>query len=111
MSELVKYVDVTDALKRIGGSMDLYKRLLTQFSSGDYIEPLSEALSTGTFEEASRTIHSLKGVCANLSLTKLANAAADFEKLVHDGAEYSDYFVELKMIYAETVKQISEILQ
>ena len=104
-----EYVDIKDALKRIGGSMDLYKRLLTQFTGGDHIDPLEEALSTGAMEEASRLIHTLKGVAANLSLVKLSTIAGDLEHKVKSGLDHSESFAELKNVYYETSQQISEI--
>ena len=105
-----EYVNVQDALKRIGGSMDLYKRLLKQFTGGDHIDPLEEALSSGAMEDASRKIHALKGVAANLSLIKLSEVAAELEHKVHDGLEHSDTFNELKNVYYITSQQIAEIL-
>ena len=104
-----EYVDVKDALKRIGGSMDLYKRLLAQFTGGDHIDPLEEALSTGAFEEASRMIHTLKGVAANLSLVKLSTIASELEHNVKNGIDHNEAFNELKNIYYKTSQQISEI--
>jgi len=104
-----EYVDVKDALKRIGGSMDLYKRLLSQFTGGDHIDPLEEALSVGAMEEAARLIHTLKGVAANLSLVKLSSVASELEHKVKSGMEHNDAFAELKHVYYETSQQISEI--
>jgi len=102
-------IDVQDALKRIGGSMDLYKRLLNQFTGGDHIDPLEEALSTGALEEASRLIHSLKGVAANLSLIKLSAAAKELEDKIKNNLDHSDSFNELKHTYYETSQQIVDI--
>jgi len=104
-----EYIDVQDALKRIGGSMDLYKRLLNQFTGGDHIDPLEEALSTGALEEASRLIHTLKGVAANLSLVKLSSVASELEHKVKNGADHSDTLAELKNVYYVTSQQIVEI--
>jgi len=101
-------VDVPDALKRIGGSMDLYKRLLAQFTGGDHIDPLEEALSTSS-EEASHQIHTLKGVAANLSLKKLSTAASELEHKIKNGLDHSDAFAELKHIYYETSQEIAKI--
>ena len=105
-----EYVDVQEALKRIGGSMDLYKRLLNQFTGGDHIDPLEEALNTGATEEASRLIHTLKGVASNLSLKKLSASAAELEHKIKDGIEHSGAFNELKNAYYETSQEISKIL-
>ena len=102
-------VNVQDALKRIGGSLDLYKRLLNQFTGGDHIDPLEEALSVGAMDEASHLIHTLKGVAANLSLTKLSNSASDLEHKIKNGLEHSDTFANLKNIYYQTSQEISKV--
>ena len=104
-----EYVDVQDALRRIGGSMDLYKRLLNQFTEGDHIDPLEEALSVGAMEEASRLIHTLKGVAANLSLVKLSSLSSDLEHKIKNGLDHSEAFNELKNAYFITSQQIADI--
>ena len=103
------YINVADALKRIGGSMDLYKRLLNSFTGGNHIDPLEEALNTGAMEEASRLIHTLKGVAANLSLVKLSAVASELEHKVKDGLDHSETFAELKNVYLITSQHIAEI--
>ena len=104
-----EYVNVEDALKRIGGSMDLYKRLLNQFTGGDHIDPLEEALSVGAMEEVSRLVHTLKGVAANLSLIKVSAKASELEHCVKNGADHSEAFNELKNAYYITSQEISKI--
>ncbi|MCL2821006.1 MAG: Hpt domain-containing protein [Oscillospiraceae bacterium] len=104
-----EYIDVPDALKRIGGSMDLYKRLLNQFTGGDHIDPLEEALSVGALDEASRLIHTLKGVAANLSLIKLSSVSKELEDKLKNGLDHGDAFKELKHTYDETSQQIEKI--
>jgi len=103
-----EYIDVKDALSRIGGSMDLYKRLLKTFTGGDHIGPLEEALSTGS-AEASSLLHTLKGVAANLSLIKISALAGELEQKVKNGLDHSDTFAELKHAYYATSDEIAKI--
>ena len=103
------YVDVKDALSRIGGSMELYKRLLKQFVGGNHIDPLEEALNAGAMTEASSLIHTLKGVAANLSLIKLSLTAGELEQKVKNGLDPSDTFAELKHAYMVTSDEIAKI--
>jgi len=110
MENSEEYINVEDALKRVGGNMGLYKRLLTRFTDEDHIAPLEEALITGNTEEASHLAHTIKGVSANLSLIKLAAAAADLEHKVKGGLDHSDSFSELKQVYVITSDKIAEIL-
>ena len=104
-----EYVNVQDALKRIGGSMDLYKRLLNQFTGSDHIGPLEEALSVGAMDEVSRLVHTLKGVAANLSLMKVSAKAGELEHCVKDGIDHSEVFADLKNAYYITSQEISKI--
>ena len=104
-----EYVNVQDALKRIGGSMDLYKRLLKQFTGGDYIEPLEEALNSEATEEAARLVHTLKGVAANLSLVKISLKASELEHNFKNGIDHSEIFAELKDAYYITSQEISKM--
>jgi len=105
-----EYVNVKDALHRIGGSMDLYKRLLTQFTGTDHIGPLKAALDSGDAEDACRKLHALKGVSANLSLVKLSEISAALEYMVKDGVDHTTLFEELKDVYDITSQQIAEII-
>jgi len=105
-----EYVNVADAMKRIGGNMDLYKRLLNQFTSADHFTPLEQALSDGAHEEASRLVHTLKGTCANLSLSKLAASAADLEHKVKSGLDHSESLDALKQVYNETSQHVAEVV-
>ena len=103
-------VDVDDALKRIGGNKDLYKRLLGRFVTGNHLDALDNAIQGGNPEEMERMAHTLKGVCANLSLVKLAGVSADLEQLVKAGGDYSACFADLKLTYDATLAKIAEIV-
>lgn len=105
-----EYIDVQDALKRIGGNLDLYKKLLIQFTSGNHIAPLEEAFDAGALQEASGLLHTLKGVAANLSLIKLAESARKVEEDVKNNLNHTDAFAELKDIYHITSQEISKVL-
>ena len=110
MENSEEYINVEDALKRVGGNMGLYKRLLTRFTDEDHIGPLEEALNTGNTEEASHLAHTIKGVSANLSLIKLAAVAADLEHKIKGGLDHSDSFSELKQVYVITSDKVAEIV-
>jgi len=105
-----EYIDVDDALKRIGGNMDLYKRLLGRFVGGNHFETLESALRGGDMEEASRLAHTLKGVSANLSLIKVMEITADLELLIKDGQDHSALLSELKNAYDETSGKIAMLV-
>ena len=105
-----EYVDVNDALSRIGGNLDLYKRLLGRFVDGDQLITLETALKNGDPEESARAAHTLKGVAANLSLVKLRELSASLEQDLKAGLDYSAKLADLKETYDETIKVIAEIM-
>ena len=102
------YVDVNDALKRIGGNEGLYKRLLKRFVDGTEMESLENALNSGDMEEAARFAHTIKGVSANLSLTKISIISTQLEQDIKNGSDYEAGFSELRQAYGVTIDVINE---
>jgi len=103
-------INVEDALRRIGGNMDLYKRLLGRFLAGNHIETLESALQRGDMTESANLTHTLKGVSANLSLTGIRTASVNLEQAIKNGSDFSGCFAELKQVYAATVVVVGEII-
>jgi len=104
-----KYIDINDALKRIGGSMDLYKRLVKRFVEGTQITELNTSLQDGNKDEAARLSHTVKGVAANLSLVRIRELTAELEQIIKEDQDHSAKLAELNQAYDETVKIIAEI--
>jgi len=105
-----EYIDIDSAVKRVGGNMGLYKRLLGRFVDGNNFTPLEEALKNGKLEEAEHLAHTLKGVSSNLSLNKVASLSTDLDLLLKNGGDYSGCIAELEEAYAITIGKISELL-
>ena len=103
------YIDVEDALKRIGGNMDLYKRLLGRFVEGNDMATMEAAISSGNVEEAARLAHTIKGVSSNLSLVKVAAASIDLEHSLKEGQDHTANYENLKQAFNTTVAKIAEI--
>ena len=106
-----EYFDLDDALSRIGGNMSLYKRLLGRFIEGNHYEELERALQSGDMVEAAHQAHSLKGVSANLSLTKIRSISVELEQLIKDNADYSECLAQLKQAFITTVEKAAEIME
>ena len=105
-----EYIDLDDALARVGGNLGLYKRLLGRFIEGNNFEPLENAIKSGDMEEASRQAHSIKGVSANLSLVKIRTAALDLEQKIKGNLDCTESLAGLKQAFNETVENSAEIL-
>jgi len=102
------YIDIEDALQRIGGNMDLYVRLLTKFTDSDNITSLENAINTGTIEDATQKAHTLKGTAANLSLKRIAEVALELEQKLKSDLDFTDSFITLKQVYNKTIDYINE---
>jgi len=104
------YIDVEDAVHRIGGNRDLYKRLLGRFVDGNHFDALVEALDGGDKEEAAHLAHTLKGVSANLSLVKVMSITVALEQCIKEGADHSGRLAELRDAYNVTLGMIAELV-
>ena len=105
-----EYMDTESALKRVGGNTNLYKKLLTLFLAESHINDLCNAVENGSLEEAAQLAHTVKGVCANLSLTKLRTVSADIEAKLKGGEDCKEDLQELKTTSEETVAIIKEYI-
>ncbi|MCL2202288.1 MAG: Hpt domain-containing protein [Oscillospiraceae bacterium] len=103
------FINVEDALRRIGGSMDIYLKLLTKFANGNLLEELESALASGNTEEAARFAHTIKGVAANLSLMKLWAISAELEKDIKEGLDTSAQTASLREAHSITIQIISDM--
>jgi HPt (histidine-containing phosphotransfer) domain-containing protein len=77
-------VDVEKALRRVGGSIKLYKKLLSRFRETqiDAVHRIKEAISRAETETAQREAHTLKGLAGSVGATGLAECASTVENLL-----------------------------
>lgn len=64
-------VDVPDLLARFMNNTKLMKMIVGKFLEDQTYQKLCDAIAQGDMQAAEFACHSLKGVCGNLSLTKL----------------------------------------
>jgi len=85
MSETLARIDppfvVTDLLKRCMGNVAFLKRTLTKFQTRGMldVDGLQRAISDGNHAEATRLAHSIKGIAANLSASRMYAVAGEIE--------------------------------
>ncbi|RUM92710.1 MAG: hypothetical protein DSZ23_00600 [Thermodesulfatator sp.] len=79
-------IDLHDADKRFKGNTRLFLDLIHRFVSqyGNFRNSLTKELDTGNRDTARRLVHSLKGVAANISATRLRENALDLEKALNN---------------------------
>lgn len=115
-------MNVREFYAAVGGDYDeAMGRLLTEKRIVKYLRKLPEtgdvagmntAFASGNWEDAFRFSHNVKGVSLNLSLTSLANSAAELCDTVRHGApqvDFSGMLADVNEKYDFTVKAIGEI--
>ena len=102
------YMNLNDAMQRLGGNEKLYKRLLMQFIAGEYTALADTIAQSGDIQEVKAHVHTIKGVASNLSLDKVHHICAEIEEKIHNGQEYADDMVELKPAIEVTTQLILE---
>jgi HPt (histidine-containing phosphotransfer) domain-containing protein len=103
VANLEQYVDVEDALKRVCGSKALYKKLLGKFKTTVQMEQLLQEVASGDLEAAAKTVHSIKGVAANLSLKAAYEKCVEAEANLKQGVAKEEDLTELKDIVDTTI--------
>lgn len=116
-------MNVKQCYEQIGGNYDdvmsrlrtddRIKRFLGKVAEDKSYELLLESLKTQNIEEAFRAAHTLKGICLNLSLTRLYGSACALTEVLRGKTEYDAAFEPLvekvKEDYAVTVAGILAI--
>ena len=110
MSNDVVYLDVENALKRVGGNENLFKKLLKVFIHENIYESLYESIEKGAVEEISGLAHTLKGVSANLSLNSLRDIATAIEIDAKAGNDCKASLPELKASFEKTSELVKEYI-
>lgn len=101
--------DYEDVRRRLM-SDERISRFLRMFKGDLSFATLTDAMQSGNAEEAFRAAHSLKGICMNLSLTKLQNAAAALTEALRGGLITPDaetLYDRAKETYEQTIRCIA----
>ena len=83
------FLDVKEALPRVGGNETLYRKLLGTFMEDERetAVQVEGALRNDDRDTAWKLVHNLKGAAANLGAKPLASAAFELEMAIRAGAD------------------------
>ncbi|MFZ2959606.1 MAG: PAS domain S-box protein [Candidatus Ozemobacteraceae bacterium] len=106
----MKNIDFGPALARLGGDVELFRKLLGKFRRRnlDFGEQVGRAMSRGQWLEAKRLAHTLKGVAATLGVKRLPELAAELERRCAD-QQQMEAMPALIAVQAFLVDLLSEI--
>ena len=101
--------DYADALKRLMKDQ-LIERFVLNFPKDDSMQQLRDATAAGIQNDAFRAAHTLKGVAANLSLTKLAVSASNLTEQLRSGEQMPDpeLLAEVEKDYALVINTLAK---
>jgi len=88
---MVPGIDLDAALRRVAGNYAAFAGLLKRFenSQGDAVREVRDCLAQDKRYAATRVLHRLKGVAANLGATEVARLSAQAETAVAEGQDSS----------------------
>jgi CheY-like chemotaxis protein len=90
LSAALSGVDLPAALSRLSGNRELLLKMLRNFGqewSGAH-ESIQAALAAGDLQQARQTVHTLRGVACNLSVTHVAASAEALEQALKGGESH-----------------------
>lgn len=108
----LKGIDTESGVKRIGGNLKSYIRLLNKFTE-NYRNFEYQYNKSKNEEEKNRLVHSLKGVSGNIGANELYRAAIDLEKALKEkqiktiSAQLNHVTAELEIV-TNSVSQIDQ---
>lgn len=101
--------DYNSIYERFGGE-ELVGRFAVKFLKDNTYDRLCDAVASGDWMLSFRLVHTLKGIAANLSFTRLETATDAMTEALRGGKELinEDLFEEVKASYTETVRCLLE---
>ncbi|WP_251213206.1 Hpt domain-containing protein [Adlercreutzia murintestinalis] len=76
-SKLASYgIDYADAMDRMDGNADLYKKLALKYLDNECMADLQAAMEAADYDAAYKAAHTLKGASGNLSFKDLFEASS-----------------------------------
>lgn len=101
--------DYEDVLGRLR-TEKLVQKFVLKFLNDKSYELLRKSLETGDYEEAFRASHTIKGVCQNLSFTRLYESSHQLTEALRAGwsEEAAGLAERVKADYGRTAAAISE---
>ena len=91
---------------------ELVKKFVVKFLDDPSFNNLCNAMETHDREEAFRAAHTIKGVCQNLSFTKLYSSSHDLTESLRNewGEGYDELFNRTVADYEQTAATIRELI-
>jgi HPt (histidine-containing phosphotransfer) domain-containing protein len=107
----IVYINFDEGVKRVVNNAALYVKLLTKFKTDINLGEIGTCLEAGDYEKAQASVHTIKGIAANLSLTALFEKVRNLESQIKEKALQPGALDTVQAVYAETLKKIDEVIE
>ena len=105
------YINKNSAIERLGGSAKLYINLLKRFlSNNNYIQELKNHIEANDLNAAEFTVHTIKGLSANLSLDALLSISAEVDTQLKNEIIDNDSIQKLELVMEATINAINDYI-
>lgn len=104
-------IDIGKGLKNLRNDSEKYRALLLLFHKTykDKFVELEQYIQNRQWKEAGNWIHALKGICANLYITELAESCNQLEELFTDRSIDEKTMRMFKRRYEEVIKHLAQL--
>lgn len=103
------YMDVDSALDRMRGNGALLKKMLILLPGSLPLEDLLAQQQSGDREALVKTVHTIKGVAANLSLTAAHTQAVEIEEMLGRGELPEERLQQLAQTLRMTLQHAEQV--
>jgi HPt (histidine-containing phosphotransfer) domain-containing protein len=110
MADDIIYVNVEEGSKRVMNNLKLYVKLLNKFKEDQCFDQINDALDKGEVENAQSSVHTLKGLAANLSLTELYKQSIELEAQIKNGNMNPDTLTVFRDAYSQTLVEADKVI-
>ncbi|MBE6013580.1 Hpt domain-containing protein [Anaeropeptidivorans aminofermentans] len=108
--DVVNYIDISSACERLI-SAKVYKTILKKFLTNKEIDKLLMEYHGNNLEEAIKTIHAIKGMVGNLSLTALYEGSVHLEMKLKQGESTNQDMEKFKCLWEKTKKYAALVVE
>jgi HPt (histidine-containing phosphotransfer) domain-containing protein len=108
----VVYINMEEALTRVMNNGKFLAKLLTKFKANNItlLDETCDFIAAGDYEKAKVSIHTLKGIAANLAFTELYKQTVEMEAQIKNGSVNPDTQESVKKCFVETLVHINEVI-
>jgi len=110
MADNVILVNVEEGTKRVMNNAKLYAKLLGKFKDDPNLKELEAAMGVGDMEKAKTSVHTLKGLAANLSLTELYKQSLEMEAQIKADSVNPNQLEILKNVFSQTLVEVDKVV-